>query len=153
AAVGSTPPAHARQEVPADEAESLLARSDVAAHAPSAFRARLRIEQLDAGDDDRAPMEVEVWCSGESKSLVRFLGHDDRGKYLLRLDETLWLLVPGARKPVKIGPSRRLVGGASLDEILGIRYGRDYRIERASTLPGEPADLVALDLAARNDRA
>ena len=131
--------------VPADAAE-LLSRSDVASRAPESFR----ITPL---HDPPEPMEVEVWRSGQSKSLVRFLGPKEKGKYLLRLDDAVWFLAPGARKPVKMSRAHRLRGGAALDDILGTRYGGDYLIERATETEEAGNHIVVLDLVARNVRS
>jgi outer membrane lipoprotein-sorting protein len=131
-------------------AADILKKSDVATLAPESFRARLRIT---AFGEQPAPMDVEVWRSGESKSLVRFLGPKEKGKFLLRLDGVVWFLAPGARKPVKVSPAHRLRGSASLDDILGTRYGRDYVIEAATETEEPGGALVVLDLAARSTRA
>ena len=121
--------------------EELLRRSDVGALAPESFRSRMRLR---AGD--KTPLEVEVWRKGEEKTLVRLLGPKERGKYLLRLDRVLWFLAPGAKKPVRLNPSYRLRGSATLDDVLGLRYARDYRVRAAAP---EENGLVALDLVAR----
>ena len=142
-------PAPSGTITPADAAE-LLKQSDVASHSPESFRARLRITVL---HDPPDPMEVEVWRSGEAKSLVRFLGPKERGKYLLRLDGVGWFLAPGAKKPVKLGAAHRLRGSASLDDLLGIRYGRDYVIEGATETEGTDGSLVVFDLAAKAPHA
>jgi hypothetical protein len=134
---------------PADAAD-LLKRSDVASRAPESFRARLRITALREQPDK---MDVEVWRSGESKSLVRFLGPKEKGKYLLRLDGVVWFLAPGARKPVKMSRAHRLRGSASLDDILGTRYGRDYVIEGATETEEAGGPLIILDLVAKGPRA
>jgi hypothetical protein len=134
---------------PAAAAE-ILKKSDVAALAPASFRARFRIAAVDG---QAGPMDVEVWRSGESKSLVRFLGPKENGKYILRLEDGVWFLAPGARKPVKMSPAHRLRGGASLDDILGIHYGRDYVIEGAAETVEAAGPLVVLDLVARRPNA
>jgi hypothetical protein len=145
----ATVPAATGTIAPADAAE-LLKQSDVASREPESFRARLRITAL---HDPPEPMEVEVWRSGESKGLVRFLGPKERGKYLLRLDGVVWFLAPGAKKPVKVSAAHRLRGGASLDDLLGIRYGRDYVIEGATESEGADGSLVVFDLAAKGPHA
>jgi hypothetical protein len=132
------------------DAADLLKRSDVASRAPESFRARLRITAYREQPD---PMDVEVWRSGESRSLVRFLGPKEKGKYLLRLDGAVWFLAPGARRPVKMSPAHRLRGSASLDDVLGTRYGRDYAIEGATEMEEAGGPLVVLDLVARSTRA
>lgn len=134
-------------------AAEILRTSDVASFAPESFRARLRISPLHESAETPDPMDVEVWSLGDAKSLVRFLGAKEKGKYLLRLDGTVWFLAPGARKPVKVGAAHRLRGGASLDELLGIRYTRDYAIEGATEGHDAQGPLVVLDLVARDKRA
>jgi hypothetical protein len=125
--------------------EELLRRTDVGALAPESFRSRMR---LIAGD--KPPLEVEVWRKGETRTLVRLLGPKERGKYLLRLGSVLWFLAPGAKKPVRLNPSYRLRGSATLDDVLGLQYARDYKVSSAADLEG---GLVALELAARGPGA
>jgi hypothetical protein len=125
---------------------SLLRQSDLAAFTPESFRARMRVTEPD--DRDRA-LELEVWRSGEGRALVRFLGPREKGKYLLRLGADLWFLAPGARRPVRLKPSHRLHGSASLDDILGLRYARDYTVESLEELEEPGGREVALSLAAR----
>jgi hypothetical protein len=121
--------------------EELLRRSDVGALAPDSFRSRMR---LVAGE--KPPLDVEVWRKGETRTLVRLLGPKERGKYLLRLGSVLWFLAPGAKKPVRLDPSYRLRGSATLDDVLGLQYARDYKVSSAADLEG---GLVALELTAR----
>ncbi|HZI92917.1 MAG TPA: outer membrane lipoprotein-sorting protein, partial [Patescibacteria group bacterium] len=85
--------------------------------------------------------------------LVRFLGPKEKGKYLLRLDDVVWFLAPGSRKPVKVSAARRLRGSASLDEILGIRYARDYLIDKATETADAAGPLAVLDLSAKSRQA
>lgn len=125
--------------------EDLLRRSDVGALALESFRSRMRLR---AGD--KTPLEVEVWRKGEERTLVRLLGPKERGKYLLRVGSALWFLAPGAKKPIRLNPSYRLRGSATLDDVLGLQYARDYRVGAAAP---EADGLVALDLVARGPGA
>ena len=133
-----------RSAEPALSPEELLRRSDVGALAPESFRSRMRLR---AGDK---PLEVEVWRKGEARTLVRLLGAKERGKYLLRAGRDLWFLAPGAKKPVRVSPSYRLRGSATLDDVLGLQYARDYRVRSAAP---EADGLVALSLVARGPGA
>jgi hypothetical protein len=120
-------------------AEELLRASDVGSFSPQSFRARMRL-------GDAKGIEIEVWRSGATRTLVRFLDPKERGKYLLRRDDDLWFLAPGARKPVRLKPSYRLRGNATLDDILGLQHASDYAIAGVE----EGADgLVTFDLVAR----
>jgi hypothetical protein len=125
--------------------EELLRRSDVGAFPPSSFRARLVLKSL----PQNASHEIEVWRSGEAKTLIRLLDPQERGKYLLRLDGQLWLLSPSAKKPVHLSPSYRLYGGATLDEVLGIRLARDYQVHSTSREKDPAGTLVAFELRAK----
>ena len=127
--------------------EELLRRSDVGAFAPSSFRARLILTNL----PQNTRHEVEVWRSGDGKTLIRLLDPKERGKYLLRLDGEVWLLAPGAKKPVHLSSSYRLYGGATLDEVLGIRLARTYEVESASRENDPGGTLVALELRAKSE--
>lgn len=120
-------------------AEDLLKASDVGSFSPKSFRARMRL-------GDAKGMEIEVWRSGPTRTLVRFLDPKERGKYLLRRDDNLWFLAPGAKKPVRLKPSYRLRGNATLDDILGLQHAAGYAIAGVE----EGADgLVTFDLVAR----
>jgi hypothetical protein len=125
--------------------QELLARSDVGSFAPSSFRARLLLKP----PPPRESREVEVWRSGEAKTLVRFLSAKERGKYLLRLGRQLWLVAPGAREPVRLSPSYRLYGGATLDEVLGTRLAGEYAVESASEEEEAGGMVVVLELRAK----
>jgi len=124
--------------------QGLLGRSDIAAAAPPSFRTRMRLTLSDRPE----PAELEVWRA-DGRTLVRFLGAQQRGKYLLYADAALWLIAPGAKKPVKLPRSFRLQGSASLDDILGFRYSRDYSISRAEAGRDADGPVVRLHLVAR----
>lgn len=127
----------------AESPEDLLRRSDMATVGPQSFRAVLRVTA------DRKAIELEVWRSGENRTLVRFLAPKERGKYLVRLDSTLWFLSPGAKNPVKLAPSFKLKGSASLDDLLGIRYSRDYEIVSFAEEQDASGPLAVFDLRAK----
>ncbi len=127
--------------------DELLRQSDIGAFAPSSFMARLVLRSLPRGDRH----EIEVWRSGATKTLIRFLDSKERGKYLVRLGGRLWLLTPSAKQPVQLNPSYRLYGGATLDEVLGLRLALAYRVEHFSREPDPDGALVALDLRAKAD--
>jgi hypothetical protein len=127
-----------------DELADLLRRSDVAANEPASFRSRILLQ----GPGQEAPVEIEVWRERPSRTLVRFLGAKHRGKYLLYLQDGVFFLAPGAREPVKLPRSFRLHGSATLDQVLGLRYSRDFSISRAE--PSEDGAHVSFELQARD---
>lgn len=129
---------------PVDPAE-ILKNADVASFSPASFRARLRIT---AGQSPRrSASDVEIFVAGETRSLVRFLDPGEAGKFLLRQGKELWFLSPKA-KPVKLAPAWRLRGGASLDDLLGLRWSRDYRVDAHAEEKDGGEIVHRLDLAA-----
>lgn len=118
--------------------QELLRRSDVGSLTPESFVARLVLTR----GSDGVPHTIEVWRSGETRTLVRFLDQAERGRFLLRRGRELWLLTPGAKNPVKLPSSYRLYGGVTLDEILGIRLARDFRIVAVDEGPAPDATVT-----------
>ena len=127
--------------------DGLLRRSDVGAFAPSSFRARLALKN----PTDGSAHILEIWRSGNTKTLIRFLDEKELGKYLLRIEGQVWLLTPGAKKPVHLSPSYRLYGGATLDEVLGIRLANVYRVESATPQNDSGGNVVVLELRATSE--
>ncbi len=130
-----------------DETTELLRRSDVAANGPASFRSRILLQDSATPDS----VEIEVWRDRESRTLVRFLGAQHRGKYLLYLEQGVFFLAPGAREPVKLPRSFRLHGSATLDNVLGLRYSRDFSIESATA--DADGTHVVFELRARDAHA
>src|SRR6187549_2663049 len=89
----------------------LLAASDLFAKSPAEFRAEIEVGRVGSSGTSR----IEVRRKGADLELVRFLAPKERGKFLLRRGDDMWLLTPGSRKPVLLAPSYR-VYGASLHE-------------------------------------
>ena len=123
---------------PAASDLALLERSDVSRAAPDAFRAVVEVGKL--GAEDTVPLEI--WRRGDDL-LVRFLEEAERGKFLVRRGDDVFFLGPGTRNPVRLGPRYRLGGQASLDEIVGLDYSGDFRVETAERLgEGERTQVV-----------
>jgi hypothetical protein len=129
--------------------EELLRRSDVGAFAPAAFRARLALRPAPLADAH----EIEIWRSGQTRTLVRFLDPKERGKYLLRLGADLWLIARGAKAPVRLNPSYRLYGGATLDEVLGVHLARDYALSSSESASDPGGPVVIFDLQAKAEHS
>ena len=126
----------------------LLAASDLFAAAPAEFRVEVEVRQGTA----KTGMALEIWRHGEELALIRLLAEKDRGKFLLRRDRELFFIAPGSARPVKLAPSYRLQG-AALDDLLGLRLARDYRIEKVAESGGVVTfDLVATDKGAAAPR-
>ena len=134
-----------RAATPTAAHDQRLRESDIGARAPEAFVARLVLTNR----RDRKPHEIDVWRAGPDRLLVRFLDAGERGRYLLRRGPDMWLLTPDAKQPVKLNPAYRVYSGVNLDEILGVRLERDYRLEAVEESPGDDGEpLTAFELRA-----
>jgi hypothetical protein len=128
---------------PTDADRRLFAAADLQGAAPESFRSVLRIAPLQPG---RAAIELELWRSGD-RTLLRFLDARHRGKAFVHGPDEAWFLAPTAR-PVKLSPAHRLAAGLSLQEILGVAYGRDFRIDEVHRAGSGESTLVTFDLQA-----
>jgi Outer membrane lipoprotein-sorting protein len=140
---------HALAATPEDK--TLLRRSDFAAHAPTSFRARMRLSTQDKAV--ARVMNIEVWHSDESRTLVRFLDSREQGKYLIYEGARAWFLSPGAAKPVRLPHAFRLQGSASLDDLLGFHYSRDFTIAGVVKGEGPATGQVTFDLRDNHSKA
>lgn len=128
----------------AETPQELLEATDLFAHAPASLR--LRLEVGAEGSEKRSALEI--YRSGDERALVRLLDPRDAGKFVLRRGDDLWFLAPNAR-PVRLGASYRLQGGAALDELLGLALARDYAIDGYEAANG----VATFDLAAKGPSA
>jgi Outer membrane lipoprotein-sorting protein len=131
--------------VTAETPAEILRRSDVSLLAPDSFQASLTVTSK------QATTRLRVWRAGDSNLLVEFLAPQERGKFLLRRGGALYFIAPRAKHPVRLNPAYRLSGVASLDEILGTRYAKEYTAAGA-TAEGN-GDQIALHLEAIDRKA
>ncbi|MEO8274692.1 MAG: outer membrane lipoprotein-sorting protein [Thermoanaerobaculia bacterium] len=142
-------PAGAKESLVSAADRELLAASDLFGASPEEFRVEIEVR---SGAATTQGMPLEIFRRGPDLALVRLLGEKDRGKFLLRRDRDLYFISPGSARPVKLAPSYRLQG-AALDELLGLRLVRDFRIESLHDAGGVATfDLVANDPHAASPR-
>jgi len=122
--------------------DTLLRRSDVGAFVPASFRARLTIDR--GGDAS----DVEIYRSGTDRTLLRFLAPKERGKFLLRRGADLWLIAPDARKPVRLSPSHRVYGAATIDVLFSLQLADDYEIVSTTQEDSAEGTLTVFELRA-----
>lgn len=76
-----------------------------------------------------------------------------KGQRLLMVENHMWFMKPGTKKPVPISPRQRLVGGAAIGDIAATRYAVGYE---ALFLPVETVEGEAcyvFDLKANHKKA
>jgi hypothetical protein len=56
--------------------------------------------------------DFEIYVKGRDRSLIVFRGGRNSGRRILTVGDRMWLMVPGAARPVPITANQRLMGGA-----------------------------------------
>ncbi|MDX1632703.1 MAG: outer membrane lipoprotein-sorting protein [Thermoanaerobaculia bacterium] len=128
------------------EDRTLLEEADVSREAPTSFRAEIRVGRVGSQDS----MPLELWRDGE-RVLVRFLGPEQEGKFLIQRGDELYFLAPGTRNPVRLDSRFRLGGRVSLTEILGMDYSRSYEIRETEHRGEGEGRQVIFELEAREE--
>ena len=70
--------------------------------------------------------DFEVYTKGRERGLIIFRGGKNNGRKILTSGDRMWLLVPGATRPVPITPNQRLLGGASIGDVARLSFSEDY---------------------------
>ena len=69
---------------------------------------------------------LELFVKGTEKSLCVFREGKQQGKKILTLGDKVWLIVPGASRPVPVSKTQRLMGAASFGDIARLRFADEY---------------------------
>ncbi len=99
--------------------------------------------------DAKADQRWRVLARDNGDARVDGLSEKEKGRSVLLLGEQMWLLLPTAKKPVKVSPQQRLLGPAAGSDVARTRFAADYRVldSREERLEGRPC--LRLELAAR----
>ena len=130
--------------------QEVLRRADPGRFSKQPLRALLRLRQSEGAQESN---EIEIWRDGADRTLVRLLGENERGKFLLRRGDEMWLISPRTKRPTRLTPAFRLYGGATLDEILGRSHVEAYAVGGLHEEEGPEGAVLVLDLRARDDKA
>lgn len=77
------------------------------------------------------PVETRTYTvlsNADGRSLVEFTEPAERGQKILSTADAMWFYAPRTRRAIRVPPAQRLFGDASLGDIAGIRWDRDYEI-------------------------
>ncbi len=90
---------------------------------------------------------VSVRENGDAR--VDGLSDKEKGRAVLMLGDDMWLLLPTAKRPIKVSPQQRMMGPASGGDLARTRFAADYTPTAMAedTLDGTPC--WRLELAAR----
>jgi hypothetical protein len=106
----------------AQDGAALLERVDRMRHPWPAFSVEVTLK--DSKGEQR--WRVRVRENGDSR--VEGLSEKEKGRTVLLLGEEMWLLLPNARRPVKVSPAQRLLGPAAGGDLAHSRLSREYEV-------------------------
>jgi len=133
--------------VPPGDAAALLARADAPHDDFKEGVIRLRVAVTERGKPPLANL-LELFVKGSDASLCVFREGKQQGRKILTVGERVWLIVPGASRPVPVSKSQRLMGAASFGDIARLRFAEEYE---GALRPG--GDELVLDLSAKRKGA
>jgi hypothetical protein len=98
--------------------------------------------------------DFEVYTKGREKGLIVFRGGSNSGRKVLTYGPRMWLIIPGASRPIPVTPNQRLMGGASMADAASLRFAEDYTATlRPGTEEVAGKTCSVLDLTAKASRA
>jgi hypothetical protein len=128
-----------------DEAAGILRKADAPRDAFSEGVIHLRIVGNARGKKPVLNV-IELFVAGNDRSLVVFREGAQQGRKILTSGDRVYLIVPGASRPIPVSKTQRLMGAASDSTIARLKFSDEYD---AVLRPGEEASCRVLDLAAR----
>ena len=135
------------------EVQKWLENVDTARNAFPEAVIRARATQL-VGEKTNGSAEFEIYVKGQEKSLIVFRGGSNNGRRVLTVGDRMWLMVPGASRPVPITANQRLMGGASIGDVARLRFASDYKAAaRPETETVDGRACRVLDLTAKSPKA
>jgi outer membrane lipoprotein-sorting protein len=95
--------------------------------------------------------DFRVYGRGSDKSLVEFVSPaSEKGRYLLMLNDAMWIYMPNTSRPIRISPLQRLMGEASNGDVARTNYSVDYIAELAGEEEIDGVRTYVLNLQARD---
>jgi hypothetical protein len=132
---------------------TMLKRAD-APH--DAFQEGLIDLRVTVEERGKEPVEaaIDLFVQGTDKALCVFREGKQKNRKILTVGDRVWLIVPGASRPVPVSKSQRLMGAASFGDIARLRFADEYEAtlrEGESTVPGKGGETPCrvLDLKAK----
>jgi outer membrane lipoprotein-sorting protein len=132
--------------------DEIVRLSDMSRNGWECYAVRTVIRDYEDGElTEEGAFDVTI--RGADRTLVKFLNPDVKGRYLLMVEDDMWIYMPNTRKPIRITPLQRLMGDASNGDVARTHYAADYRatFAREDAIEGVPCSV--LELAAKRDAA
>jgi hypothetical protein len=147
----------AGRAVAAVDPAGMLRKADASRDAFSEGVIRLRVVVNERGKTPIVNL-LQLFVKGNDRSLLVFRDGKQQGRKILTLGDRVFLIVPGASRPIPVSKTQRLMGTASFGDVARVRLNEDYDAtlrpgeERIAGSRGEAACRV-LDLVAKRPGA
>lgn len=100
--------------------------------------------------DGKIQQQWRVLVRENGDARVEGLSTKEQGRVVLLLAQEMWLLLPNAKRPVKVSPQQRLLGPAAGGDIARFRFASDYTVSDHREEPLDGTLTQRLDLQARS---
>jgi len=91
--------------------------------------------------------DFEVYAKGRDRGVIVFRSGGNKGRKVLTDGPKMWILIPGASRPIPVTPNQRLLGGASMADVASLRFSVDYTATlkpETETVGGKPCRVLEL---------
>ncbi len=127
----------------AQQGEALLERVDRLRHPWPAFSVEVTLK------DRKGEQCWRVRARENGDARVEGLSKKEVGRTVLMLGDEMWLLLPNAKRPIKVSPAQRLMGPAAGGDLARSRFSLDYQIKDVKEESLEGRACRCLELQAR----
>ena len=86
---------------------------------------RLRVTAIEKGKKSVENV-LDLYVKDSEENLCVFREGKQKGRKILTVSDRVWLIVPGASRPIPVSSSQRLMGAASFGDIARLRFADVY---------------------------
>jgi outer membrane lipoprotein-sorting protein len=97
--------------------------------------------------------DFEIYTKGRDRGIIVFRSGRNKGRKVLTDGPRMWLIIPGATRPIPVTANQRLLGGASMADVASLRFSVDYSASlkpETETVAGKPCRVLELKAKAAN---
>jgi hypothetical protein len=127
----------------ADSGEEILKRVDHYRYPWPEFSVEVTLQ------DGKVKQQWQVVVRENGDARVEGLSEKEKGRVVLFLKDDLWLVLPNAKRPVKVSPQQRMLGPAAGGDIARFKFSGDYAVAKDSEEPVDGAPARRLELQAK----
>ena len=87
----------------------------------------IRVRVSAGGRRESSPGSVlDLYVQGSDRALCVFREGKQNGRKILSVGDHVWLLVPGATRPIPVTAHQRLMGGSTFADVGSLKFGEHY---------------------------